>query len=990
MKHKHTFAAIFAVLLLNFSAAHSQTPSIKVTETTVKADQKAVSLKSLHAEVEIYGNIATTTITMSFKNTSSRVLEGELTFPMPEGVSISRYALDINGKMREAVPVEKARATEVFESIENRNVDPGLLEKVEGNNFRTRIYPFPANGIRTVTISYEEELHFSAQQQLSYHLPLAYKKAIPEFSLKASVLESNQKPLMSEQPDGSFNFTSKGKTYTAEMKKQDFLPAHGLVINLPAATEKNAEQTTALMQKAGQSYYFLSNVFVKAPVRTRRWSKRIGLLWDVSLSGLQRDTKKEMALLDGFIKEQKNLTIELGLLNNTFNKSGVFIIKDGNWNELKEKLSKLVYDGGTDYSKINPGQLNAEEYLFFTDGFSGFGNSAITLNKPVYTINSALRADYSNLNFISSKTGGQFVNLNTQSAQSALKQLSEQELQFIGLKNNTTISELYPALFTPVNGYISIAGITSAANETLTLQFGYGKEVTLERKVKLNAEDQNSGIIDVSKVWAQKKLAVLDINYDKNKEEISLLGKQFGLVTRNTSLIVLESVEDYVRYEIEPPNELRAAYDQQIKITRQGKENRQQGYMKEAIAMAAELKTWWNTIFKPEKTYPKPDKTLLEERVAGVTVSPAREASERSQSDLAETVIVMRGKSTVTKRNNAVAGRIAGAPVANGGGRNESADMVATSGAEEQKRTVIIVPEFKSDKDYMKKISGSPDEAYQEYLSVRKEYLTTPSFYLDISNWFQQHSDASRALMILSNLTELELENADIYKTLTYKLRETGNVKAELFTSRKILEWRPMDAQSYRDYALALASNGQYQQALDTLYSVLNQNYSLESAQRDRGIEEVILAEINYLITLHSAKLNTRKIDKKVIFSFPVDVRVVMNWNKKNTDIDLWVTDPNGEKCYYGMNRTKAGGRMSRDITQGYGPEQFMLKKAVKGTYKIEVNYFGDNQVSISGPTTVMAEIYTNYGTAKQERKIIALQLAKEKQGAVFIGEFTF
>ncbi|MGY0041240.1 VIT domain-containing protein [Pedobacter sp. NJ-S-72] len=135
-------------------------------------------MKSLHIEVQVYGNIATTVMTMSFVNTSSRVLEGELTFPMPDGVSISGYAMDINGKLREAVPVEKAKATEVFESVEHRRVDPGLLEKVEGNNFRTRIYPFPAGGSRTVKITYEEELHFSAQQQLSYRLPLDYKKML--------------------------------------------------------------------------------------------------------------------------------------------------------------------------------------------------------------------------------------------------------------------------------------------------------------------------------------------------------------------------------------------------------------------------------------------------------------------------------------------------------------------------------------------------------------------------------------------------------------------------------------------------------------------------------------------------------------------------------------------------------------------------------------------------------------------------------------------
>jgi Ca-activated chloride channel homolog len=123
----------------------------------------------------------------------------------------------------------------------------------------------------------------------------------------------------------------------------------------------------------------------------------------------------------------------------------------------------------------------------------------------------------------------------------------------------------------------------------------------------------------------------------------------------------------------------------------------------------------------------------------------------------------------------------------------------------------------------------------------------------------------------------------------------------------------------------------------------------------------------------------------------PVDVRVVLNWNMNDTDMDLWVTDPLGEKCFYSNNLTKIGGHISRDFTRGYGPEQFMLKKARNGKYKVQLHYYGDGVQKISGGSTVMAEIYTNYGTPSQVRKLIALQMEKdgEKEG-ILVGEFTF
>jgi len=273
---------------------------------------------------------------------------------------------------------------------------------------------------------------------------------------------------------------------------------------------------------------------------------------------------------------------------------------------------------------------------------------------------------------------------------------------------------------------------------------------------------------------------------------------------------------------------------------------------------------------------------------------------------------------------------------------------------------------------------------------MRPNYITTPMFYFDVANWFYQQKDSVRALTILSSIADLDLENADLYKTLSYKLKQTGNYDSEIFITEKVLQWRPMDAQSYRDYALALADAGQYQKALNNLYKVLTQSYNSQIADRDQGIEEIIISEINNLIAKYGNKLNTKGIDKRLIQPLPVDVRVVLNWNKNDTDIDLWLTDPTGEKGYYGNPKTKIGGRISNDFTSGYGPEQFMLKKAMKGKYKIEVNYYDDRQINISGPTTVTAEIYTRYATGKQQRKVIVLPMAADNRNGNLVGEFNF
>ena len=50
----------------------------------------------------------------------------------------------------------------------------------------------------------------------------------------------------------------------------------------------------------------------------------------------------------------------------------------------------------------------------------------------------------------------------------------------------------------------------------------------------------------------------------------------------------------------------------------------------------------------------------------------------------------------------------------------------------------------------------------------------------------------------------------------------------------------------------------------------------------------------------------------------PCDLRISMSWDTNDTDIDLHVFEPGGEKCYYGNRNTKSGGTLSRDFREGY------------------------------------------------------------------------
>ena len=177
----------FIVLLANISYSQNF-PNIKV-------EKDSLGLRNLEIKVEVIGNMATTTYDMIFYNPYDRVLEGELSFPLGQNQSVSRFALDLNGELRESVVVEKEIGRVAFETTIRQNIDPALLEQTKGNNYKARIYPIPAKGTKRVILSYEQELILNNDSHY-FQLPLDFKEKLDNFKLEMVVYEQTIKPFI--------------------------------------------------------------------------------------------------------------------------------------------------------------------------------------------------------------------------------------------------------------------------------------------------------------------------------------------------------------------------------------------------------------------------------------------------------------------------------------------------------------------------------------------------------------------------------------------------------------------------------------------------------------------------------------------------------------------------------------------------------------------------------------------------------------------------
>ena len=471
-------------------------------------------------------------------------------------------------------------------------------------------------------------------------------------------------------------------------------------------------------------------------------------------------------------------------------------------------------------------------------------------------------------------------------------------------------------------------------------------------------------------------------------KDIDAVGRQYGIVTEGNSLIVLETIADYVRYQITPPKELQREYERLVNKEKQDKDKERKEHLDYVVKLSEAQSKWWNTSFPIAGTKPVKN-TADQSSNESASVSRSTLAirgigsiSESSQAELAEAMVVVgySRSSRKERRQNKKAAKET-AQVLNDEEQSEAEDR----SGELANTSKIALNEYNPDTPYLKVMEyADPAKAVETYYKLKKEYGQTPSFYVDVADYFFKKGDTEQAILVVSNLAELSLEDAQLLRVLAYKLSAYKAYPEAVAISRKVVAIREEEPQSYRDLGLALAQAGEYQQAIETLYKVVERPWD----QRFRDVQLIAMNEINNIINTQKG-LRTSFIDKRLLKKEPVDIRVVLTWDTDNSDMDLWVTDPEEERCFYGHRQTYLGGIISQDVTGGYGPEEFMLKKAPKGNYKIEVNYYGNRSQKQLLPVSLRITFFTHYGTPQEKKQETTVRLSNQRE-VIEVGSFEF
>ena len=925
-----------SLLFLSFSL------TAQVMMTEVDGKQKSLKITQMDFKVRTHGFLAETELTMTFVNPFSRDLIGNFYITLPQKSSITSYALDIKGKLIDAVAVEKIRARQVFEEISRQRIDPGLMEWIKGNSFKTRVYPISAHSSRTIRVKVLSEMTY-VDGQFIYEFPLQLSQPLNKIQLQLNCDKQYRQPKVLTKTFKNLNFSKETHSYKAALTLFKVKP-DGLKLEIPVDAN---EWKMVELAKDGQYYFSWAYLFPQVK-KLRKLPRSIALFWDASTSRLDSARSKELEFLESLLKRTKDIKVSLTVLRNTPQASKEYDIKQGDCAGLIKDLKNIVYDGGTYLTSklIKERAANTEEILIFSDGMSSLSYEQLvkSVEQHLTVVNSSVVFD--DIFFKRMISKGTVIDLRSRSIKNALDLFFRDNPYYRETETASGI-EVYPKKATKVTGFFAISGRLDDAKKGFAVipKIEDGKEI--DYTVNFNTSDVVDGEL-LRKYFALKKLA--DLQLSVVPVGIKQHGIEFQMVTPQTSLIVLDNLTQYLRYRIEPPDTLPKMKEDYLEYISANPVDNEDS-LNEDDPFGEHVSSWQKFLAWYGREFEYPEDFTWSRELFFVPDYLSSGLLEMIESDDAFSDDLGLGGGDLGAESFAAL-------------RERVPEKVDSQ--QSTARTVVIkTSPWESDSKMLEEL-GKSKNIYKDYLILKEKFRHSSDFYLDVAHLLLKENEREKAILVASNVAELAIDNTPYLRALAMFFEEMGNFQGALGLYKRIMVLRPDEAQSWRHLALCLYKLDFAFEAISLLNTALKKKFNRFDLSSELKVELSRMVQAH--TDLSSLVENSLTINNKM------DLRLVLTWNVDNVNLDLIVTEPTGEESSSGY--TTIGGFTSELET--YGPETYMLKKALRGEYNIAIKLRGDQSQSINGAVRARLDIYTNFGKENEQHLVNYYKLNKK------------
>jgi tetratricopeptide (TPR) repeat protein len=933
----------------------------------------SLELVSLQVTVTVEGPRARTVVDHIFRNPHNQQLEGTFDYPLPAGASPSYFAMFLGqtretppprfnakgdpialpqeagssitpaevakhvsaadwGTLREAHVVSRDKGLETYENIVRTRIDPALLEYAGGNTFSGRVFPIPAKGLNRVLIAYEETLPVSADRAVyRYPLPDCDLTEL-EFRLQAGAAECKDAKV---SPKEVTKAESEGLTYSHSWKKTgpggevafSFTPAQPVV------------QAISGRQSENGPLYAYARVRPELKVeKAEAFASHAVFLLDTSLSEHPDRFDRNMKLLkkilesDTAIKQFNVLTFNVGAA--WLQPKGWLDNTDKGREQVFKRLDGLLLEGATDFgcalNKLaKPGfdvQAGTPLNVFvLSDGQITWGEREVNPLVARFEERSPFTS-----RFHCYRTGLGADNLELFGALAhrgggVYNCYNDADLPAAALAHRSECLRVENVHFSggPAAGDVLIAGRKGAVYPGGELIVG--AKMAKAGKTTLVVEGTFLG-----KPWSEEYPIVLDGYSD-------LAPRGWGEIAVASLLALNDAKYDG----------LVTAYSQQFSIG-----SRVASFL--VLENDADYKRF-NLEDERGKTVSGDMGTYLD----NAWKSMAKALSAR------DTFMNFLGK--VEPRVKVLGG--------------EQKDYV------KKLLDLLKDADFELPETTLEGKLVAKADVPAGYLTKRAADVRDANVYLMEARRRSDSDDPAGAVRALSSLIELYPARGDALRLVGYRLLDMKQPAQAANLFRQVQEQRPFEPHSYRDLARSLEESGKYGLAALQYEIVLAGTWhnrfheSIKWVAREEYAHMMREAIAQKAVSSELANHFGDRLEKMDPKQFQSDLRVTISWNTDNTDVDLWVIEPDNTKCFYSHRTTANGGELTEDMTQGYGPERYQAKTAMKGKYRVLVHYFRPNPNLLAGETHVNVVVTRFAGTPREvvERHTVILKKHNEE-----------
>lgn len=1017
----------------------SKPAPVPVPISLTGSDGSGLEIVSISASSVIEDPLAFTELRLVFKNPEPRVREGRFRITLPSGATVSRFAMRIGDRFQEGEVVEQQAARVAYEDFLHRRQDPALLETEAGNEFSARVFPIPAHATKELILSYSQEL---TRGDEPYRLPLHGLPKLGALSIRAlvskavagtgapasslggqraqhEVIEVDKRDFM---PDRDFEVAHSGSAARLGLRHDNLVAARIVplaengsrdpVASLFVLIDTSASRALGLRDELVATEGVLNELAKTsdAPLTVVAFDQEVTPIYSGTLRG--RGDSVHKGVFARRALGASDLDGALGWLAGTLGKqrhARVLLVTDGvataggiGADKLRPRVKALGALGVTRLDVLAVGGIR-DEQLLSRLVTAGLANDGVVLDsaRPVELLSQKLtRATRSGLTVQVDGAGWVWPNVlnGVQPGDEVVVYADLPRDKPFGIKVAGTPLKLAGAL---------------ASVERPLLERAWVKA----RIGRLSEQRDNAMASDADLADALKKQAIE-------------LSTKYRVLSPFTSLLVLETEQDYARFGIE-----RRALADILTVGPTGVALLHRADVAPVVAspVVPQIAT--------EPADLASDGASVRSRTAPpppASPPPAKSSAARDDRQVREEGPASSGGAMADgfgqgeRSLGALSGRgIGGGGVpASRGGPGQSAPAAPPRPQAEQAAASVARPapapsmamdrdeEAPREREAMNEEARAPSRRVAAEAAAKRAQLAPvegelkkvldllhagkkqPALALALA-WRERDAGDVLALVALGesweslgdlasaaraygSIIDLFPGRADMRRFAGERLervRVASALALAVDTYEKAVEQRPDHPASHRLLAFALLKQGKAHAAFDALVVGAQRSYP---SGRFRGVERILAEDLGLAAAAWSKQepaLATEIRERLARAGGQVEdapsLRFVLNWETDANDVDFHIHDGKGGHASYSAMHLPSGGDLYADVTTGYGPECFTIrgpKSARAFPYRLQAHYYSRGPMGYGMGKLEVVEHDGRGGLTFEERPFVVMQ----------------